>query len=339
MFCGECGRSTGARPAHPHAVGNVTSKESVPAVIDEIGRSLLSEPTRGVEAVPEPGIEPKVQSDAEPTPEVEPVPGTEAEAAVEPEPEPEPEPEAALEPEPTPEPEVEADLEPEVVDAIRDGELCAQCGQRFEESDIFCAECGFVRPRPSPEPRPHDTAAYDPFPWGLPRSTEHASTHRPSSDTGSGQPEAVETAQVARQATVVAAIPGSFPPVAAEFPDVEETRIVNNSLRRDRFVLQFSTGESVTVFGTGMVGRHPLAEPGEYFDTFVTIVDPGKSVSKTHVEFGQEAGTFWVSDRFSGNGTVVREPDAQPRRCEPGKRYRIARGTRVEIGEQFFIVS
>lgn len=319
MFCGECGRSTGARPAHPHAVGNVTSKESVPAVIDEIGRSLLSEPTRGVEAAPEPGIEPAVQSDAEPTPE--------------------PEPDVEPEPEPTPEPEVEADLEPEVADAIRDGELCAQCGQRFEESDIFCAECGFVRPRPSPEPRPHDTAAYDPFPWGLPRSTEHASTHRPSPGTGSEQPEAVETAQVARQATVVAAIPGSFPPVAAEFPDVEETRIVNNSLRRDRFVLQFSTGESVTVFGTGMVGRHPLAEPGEYFDTFVTIVDPGKSVSKTHVEFGQEAGTFWVSDRFSGNGTVVREPDAQPSRCEPGKRYRIARGTRVEIGEQFFIVS
>ncbi|MDJ0334705.1 FHA domain-containing protein [Salinibacterium sp. G-O1] len=121
--------------------------------------------------------------------------------------------------------------------------------------------------------------------------------------------------------------------------DVEETRIVGRTSRGDRFVLQFSTGESVTVFGTGMVGRHPLAEPGEYFDTFVTIVDPGKSVSKTHLEFGQEGGSFWVSDRFSGNGTVVREPDAQPKRCEPGKRYRIVRGTRVEIGEQFFIVS
>ena len=26
-------------------------------------------------------------------------------------------------------------------------------------------------------------------------------------------------------------------------------------------------------------------------------------------------------------------------RCEPGKRYRIVRGTRVDIGEQFFVVS
>ncbi len=125
----------------------------------------------------------------------------------------------------------------------------------------------------------------------------------------------------------------------SELADVEETRIVGRNSGGDRFVLQFSTGESVTVFGTGMVGRHPLAEPGEYFDTFVTIVDPGKSVSKTHLEFGQSGGSFWVSDRYSGNGTVVREPDSVPKRCEPGKRYRIVRGTRVEIGEQFFIVS
>ena len=321
MFCGECGRSTGARPAYPHALGTVTSKGSGPARVDEVAGplSVQSEPE------PEPEPEPELEQGLEPEPEQR--------AALEPVPEPE------SEPEPGSEPEVEADLVVEAPPLTGDGDLCAQCGQRFEQSDIFCAECGFVRPRPSPEPRPHDTAAYDPFPWGLPRSTEHASTDRQSPGAGSEPAEAVESAQVAPQAPIVAVIPESFAPVEAEFPDVEKTRIVNDSPRRDRFVLQFSTGESVTVFGTGMVGRHPLAEPGEYFDTFVTIVDPGKSVSKTHVEFGQESGTFWVSDRFSGNGTVVREPDAQPRRCEPGKRYRIARGTRVEIGEQFFIVS
>ncbi|MCU1439921.1 MAG: hypothetical protein JWP85_918 [Rhodoglobus sp.] len=121
--------------------------------------------------------------------------------------------------------------------------------------------------------------------------------------------------------------------------DIDQTRIVDRSVRGDRFVLQFSTGESVSVTGTGLVGRNPVAEPGEYFDSFVTISDPGKSVSKTHLEFGQDNGAFWVSDRFSGNGTIVREPDLAPRRCDAGKRYRVVRGTRVEIGEQFFIVS
>jgi hypothetical protein len=121
--------------------------------------------------------------------------------------------------------------------------------------------------------------------------------------------------------------------------DVAETRIVDRSTHGERFVLQFSTGESVSVTGTGLLGRNPLPEPGEYFDAMIAISDPGKSVSKSHLEFGQDAGAFWVSDRFSGNGTVVREPDSPPKRCDAGKRYRIARGTRVDIGEQFFIVS
>lgn len=121
--------------------------------------------------------------------------------------------------------------------------------------------------------------------------------------------------------------------------DHEHTRIVQRRDQGERFILQFSTGESVSVFGSGLLGRNPVPEPGEFFDQFVAISDPGKSVSKTHLEFGQEAGAFWVSDRFSGNGSVVREPDVGARRCEPGKRYRMVRGSRVDIGEQFFVVS
>jgi hypothetical protein len=128
-------------------------------------------------------------------------------------------------------------------------------------------------------------------------------------------------------------------PVADELVDLEETRITAPSKSGERFVLQFSTGESVTVFGTGILGRNPTPEPSEYFDQRVTIFDPTKSVSKTHLEFGQTAGAFWINDRFSGNGTGVRQPDAQRVACEPGKRYLLARGSRVDIGEQFFIVS
>jgi hypothetical protein len=133
--------------------------------------------------------------------------------------------------------------------------------------------------------------------------------------------------------------PARLPGVPTSDDDVEKTRIVSGAAAGTRFVLQFSTGESVTVFGAGLIGRNPVREPAEYFDHLVTIVDPGKSVSKTHLEFGQAGGAFWVTDRFSGNGTVIREPDSDPRRCDPGKRYRIVRGTRVSMGEQFFVVS
>ncbi|VXC15489.1 zinc-ribbon domain-containing protein [Frigoribacterium sp. 9N] len=120
--------------------------------------------------------------------------------------------------------------------------------------------------------------------------------------------------------------------------DVDETRIVRRGVLGTEYVLQFSTGESITVDGTGLVGRAPTPQPGERFDQLVRIVDPGKSVSKTHLEFGQEAGALWVSDRWSGNGTVVRPRDLPPRRADPGVRVRVTRGTRVEIGEQFFVV-
>jgi len=106
-----------------------------------------------------------------------------------------------------------------------------------------------------------------------------------------------------------------------------------------RFILQFSTGESVTVTGTGIIGRNPSPEPGEYFDHRIPIVDAGKSVSKTHLEFGQDAGVFWINDRHSGNGTGIRQPDAPRVRCDAGKRYLVPRGARVDIGDQFFIVS
>ena len=129
------------------------------------------------------------------------------------------------------------------------------------------------------------------------------------------------------------------PAIFSDSDELEQTLIVPRRDTGERFVLQFSTGESVTVFGSGLLGRNPSPQPTEYFDQLVSISDPGKSVSKTHLEFGQEAGSFWVSDRFSGNGSAVREPESSPRRLVAGKRYRIVRGTRVDIGEQFFVVS
>lgn len=134
-------------------------------------------------------------------------------------------------------------------------------------------------------------------------------------------------------------LPG-LPPGQREMPvDLEQTRLVQRGSRPASWVLQFSTGESFTVSGSGLIGRNPVAQPAEFMDQLVPLFDAGKSVSKTHLEFGQDEGRFWVADRFSTNGTVVRPPDGPPRRCEPGRRYLVSRGTRIDIGEQFFVVS
>jgi hypothetical protein len=133
--------------------------------------------------------------------------------------------------------------------------------------------------------------------------------------------------------------PGSAPSGARPIEDLEATRAVLPPGGPERYVLQFSTGESVAVTGTGLVGRNPVAEPSEYVDHLVALFDAGKSVSKTHLEFGQERGRFWVSDRFSTNGTIIRAVGDEPVRARPGRRYLVARGTRVDVGDQFFVVS
>lgn len=107
----------------------------------------------------------------------------------------------------------------------------------------------------------------------------------------------------------------------------------------ERFILQFSTGDSLTVSGSGLIGRNPRPEPGEFFDELVKVNDPSRSMSKSHLEFGQEGGEFWIKDRFSGNGTVLRGPNAPVVQLVADRRYRVPRGSRVDVGEQFFVVS
>ncbi len=104
------------------------------------------------------------------------------------------------------------------------------------------------------------------------------------------------------------------------------------------YVLSFSTGERVVVVGTGLLGRRPFTQPGERFDQLVSIADYERSVSKTHLEFGLEDDQLWICDRYSANGTVIIPRAGGPHRCEPGRRYRVPRGGRVEIGDHWFDV-
>lgn len=182
---------------------------------------------------------------------------------------------------------------------------CSACAAPLTGAAWFCGECGTAVPRAA------DTAA-------VPAAAvvaEAGGAREPEQEDG---PESAPPPEPAPEPAPVP-IPG--PPAGA------------------RFVLQFSTGESVTVTGTGLIGRNPRPEPGEHVDSLVVIADPGRTVSKTHLEFGQHDGEFWVQDRWSGNGTVLLAPDAAPRRCEPDRRIRVPRGSRLQLGDQFFVVS
>ena len=192
---------------------------------------------------------------------------------------------------------------------------CRVCGAELAEGALFCGKCGSsvtasrVRPPEVADPRPSDTSIVERLP-------KPAIAGRfPAAD------ELDEDGLPATQAMPVVPIETAAP------------------LPRRSYTLSFSTGETVEVLGSGLVGRRPITQPGEHVDQLVVVSDPARSVSKTHLEFGLEGDDLWICDRYSGNGTVARPLGDVARQCEAGRRYRVTRGTRVEIGDQWFDVS
>lgn len=197
---------------------------------------------------------------------------------------------------------------------------CRICGAELPAEAMFCGECG--------------------------SSTSATPESRRRADPRPGDTTVVDRLRVSQRNSGVISVPveGFAAPVplpesgAAAVAERPATPAVEQPAA-PRFTLRFSTGETLTVFGTGLIGRRPLPQPGEEFDHLVQIADRTLSVSKTHLEFGEHDGVLWVADRFSGNGTVVRRPDDGALRCEPGRRYLVPRGSRVELAEQSFVVA
>jgi hypothetical protein len=119
---------------------------------------------------------------------------------------------------------------------------------------------------------------------------------------------------------------------------VDQTRIVQRG-PRPRFRLAFSNGEEHQVLGPSLLGRRPSTQPGEDTPRLITIHDPERSVSKTHLELGIESGRLWIADRWSSNGTVLTTPNGFGRVCDPGRRYEVEAGSSVEIGDVTFTVT
>ncbi|WP_104083982.1 FHA domain-containing protein [Cryobacterium sp. Y11] len=191
---------------------------------------------------------------------------------------------------------------------------CRICGAWLSAGSLFCGECGSSRTatvasRKRPDPRPNDTTIIARLP----------------------RPPAV----------ISIPIPATLPEpvgVSGVVPEVSPAAPIVALPSRASFELSFSTGQTVSVQGSGLIGRKPLPQPDELFDDLIRVVDADRSVSKTHLEFGQHDGEFWVSDRVSGNGTVIRRPGDAAETLEPGRRYVLPRETRVEIADISFTV-
>lgn len=365
LFCGECGSSVGARaarpaeqPQAPDGLPETPAAERVAEPVDDPnesglpphGDALIESPVDGAEAFPE-----RVSGEDHPTFSADP-----DESGLPPHGDALLDPDAASawsaagpDGEPASPGHADAD-DSDSGDEDADGDVASDAGARDAEADADSPGVGDVE---GPEVDSADAdrgdeiggdgadvgdkapTAVNPVLDEADGAAEQGDPVAPGTEQGEpgpGGPPTGFASEVTEHDDDDSADP--LAPLTAEERFAAE-RLLDPDSSADKFVLQFSTGESATVYGSGLVGRNPVAEPGEYVDHFVVIRDPGRSVSKTHLEFGQDSGSFWVLDRFSGNGSVLREPDGAPKRCEPGRRYPVARGTRIEIGDQFFVVS
>lgn len=102
--------------------------------------------------------------------------------------------------------------------------------------------------------------------------------------------------------------------------------------------LVFEDGSTVIVPSYGFIGRMPEAPPGRPADVLLTLEDPQRLLSKTHLAFGVEAGEVWVLDQGSSNGTALVAADGSDSPLAAGVRVTVPHGTVVRVGSRMFQV-
>jgi predicted component of type VI protein secretion system len=119
------------------------------------------------------------------------------------------------------------------------------------------------------------------------------------------------------------------PPVAEN--DNDETRVVTGR-HAATWRLVLPDNRQVTVSGAIFLGRNP-SSAGRENATVLAVIDPNKSVSKTHAVIDGDGESMWVTDLNSTNGTVVIRLDGTEILVEPNERTQVSPGDSVLLGE------
>jgi pSer/pThr/pTyr-binding forkhead associated (FHA) protein len=94
-------------------------------------------------------------------------------------------------------------------------------------------------------------------------------------------------------------------------------------------------GRRISVDGLVLLGRNPQPQPGEEDAHLIKLADETRTVSKSHLGVGVDAGGVYVMDRGSTNGSTVTNTSGQSTRCTPGVRVYVDAGSIVSIGDHW----
>lgn len=129
---------------------------------------------------------------------------------------------------------------------------------------------------------------------------------------------------------VFSAVAGPAAPPAPVAP-------VSEATAHGPWMLTLADGQRFQVGGSLVLGRDPSAVPARPHAALVPVVDPAKSVSKTHAVIDLEGAELSITDLHSTNGVLVTGQQGGARDLAAGERVVLQPGDRIELGS--FVVS
>lgn len=98
--------------------------------------------------------------------------------------------------------------------------------------------------------------------------------------------------------------------------------------------MRVSTGESVTLDRSVIIGRRPKATrvTGEV-PHLIAVPSPQQDISRNHLDVRVEGTTVVVVDLDTTNGSMLRRADSDPVRLHPGEPTIVISGDAIDIGD------
>jgi uncharacterized RDD family membrane protein YckC len=175
---------------------------------------------------------------------------------------------------------------------------------------------------------PYPGPSYGPQPQYGPGSESYAPGQpgAPVSESPSGSPSGAEYEEAQQQRAS-----------ANEFED--QTAVAPRSPYVQEWSILLDDGRRIALDGLVLLGRNPQPKAGEEDAQLIKIADETRTVSKSHLAVGVDAGGVYVIDRGSTNGSTVSTTNGMSTRCKAGEMVRVGEGAIVSIGDHWLEIT
>jgi uncharacterized RDD family membrane protein YckC len=171
-------------------------------------------------------------------------------------------------------------------------------------------------PGPSYAPQPQHAPGGESYPPGQPGAQV--------SESPSGSPSGAEYEE-------------AQPASTSQFED--QTAVAPRSPYVQEWSILLDDGRRIALDGLVLLGRNPQPKAGEEDAQLIKIADETRTVSKSHLAVGVDAGGVYVIDRGSTNGSTVSTTNGMSTRCKAGEMVRVGEGAIVSIGDHWLEIT